>query len=80
MLYTPEMNRAFGLGSDARLSGLPESVNPYRDPQMDAERRYWIRGYRHLARYWASEAAPGRVVRRLPEVHTTRTTLCADPA
>ena len=68
MIYTDELNRAFSRGGDARLAGLPESANPYTDPAMDAERRYWRRGYRHVHAYWGCNARPGRVIRRLPTV------------
>lgn len=57
---------AFGHGSDARLAGLPPSVNPY--PSQSPEARQWRRGWQDLDAFWGCWVKERWPVRELPRV------------
>ena len=62
----PEYDRAkaFNIGSDARIAGLPLSYNPYIVNTVLYKE--WIRGWRDVHRYWGIFALVP--VKLLPEI------------
>lgn len=53
---TTRLARAFGLGCDARLAGLPLSACPF-PCRGGAEMGYWWRrGWRDVHYYWSADA------------------------
>jgi hypothetical protein len=47
--------KAFNLGSDARLAGLPLAANPYQEPELHD---CWWRGWQHVAKHWPRQLPP----------------------
>jgi ribosome modulation factor len=52
MTASDDWTRAFNLGCQARLAGLPLSANPYGDLADIHPRRAWAEGWRHVDHYW----------------------------
>lgn len=58
------INRAFNLGSDARIKGKPPQANPFEG--YNSTLAYWWRqGWYDAERYWGRE---NRAARQLPPV------------
>lgn len=61
----PELARAFGQGSNARIAGRPLTANPHAWSEM-AARKAWSEGWLHCEAMWGIAAV--RCVRPLPPV------------
>lgn len=46
--------RAFNLGCDARLFGVPIKRNPYSTEDFHL-RSEWVRGWSHVEKYWGAD-------------------------
>lgn len=50
-----EINRAFNLGSDARIHGLPLTANPFESRKALGDTylwQMWVNGWRHVNSSW----------------------------
>lgn len=61
-----DVDICFNEGSDARLSGLSVSDNPYIARRNSPESFAWISGWRDCSRHWGKQAGPHHHVRPLP--------------
>lgn len=61
----PAIARAFNLGSDARLAGVPLSDNDYSSDQKD-EYQSWRRGWNDVHYFWGHDSK--RLYRPLPPI------------
>lgn len=66
---TGQLARAFNLGCDARLAGLPETANPYTS---DGRREWysWRAGWHDCAIWWGCYVAGRWAIMSLPLVRS----------
>ena len=63
----PELDRAFNLGADSRLAGVPADLCPYHGDDNRSLRDAWENGWRHVQAFYGCDV-PAHLRRRLPEV------------